>query len=239
MGDVNDPFYLVKEEIQDSVTKVQGVAERMGRLPEGNSERGVYAGQIASECESVTWQLEELDRATAMAAQDFMRFKVDANELASRKRWTTATKASIQAIDAKATAVIEFRKARKTGAGRHDDASDGSHLDQAHGAANDGYLDSQNDHQQLLVQRQDVDLDDISASINRIGQVGLTIGEELATQGKILDDLESDVEGTRGRLQAAQRKMNTVMKKAGTKGQLAIIVVLTALLIILFLVAFM
>jgi len=34
-------------------------------------------------------------------------------------------------------------KARKAGAGMNDDASDGSHLDQAHGAANDGYLDSQ------------------------------------------------------------------------------------------------
>jgi len=29
----------------------------------------------------VTWQLEELDRATAMAAQDFMRFKVQGSGL--------------------------------------------------------------------------------------------------------------------------------------------------------------
>lgn len=166
MGDVNDPFYLVKEEIQESVNKVKGIVERMERLPEGNSERGKYAGQITSECESVFWQLEELDRATAMAEQDFMRFKVDANELASRKRWTAATKSAVGDLDAKAKAVIDARKARGGGYG-----GEGSRLDNAVGQANDEYINTQNDQQQLLMQRQDVDLDDISASINRIGQV--------------------------------------------------------------------
>ena len=31
---------------------------------------------MSSECDSVLWQLEELDRATQMAEQDFARFKV-------------------------------------------------------------------------------------------------------------------------------------------------------------------
>ena len=75
-------------------------------------------------------------------------------------------------------------------------------------------------------------------SIQRIGQVGLTIGEELETQGKMLEELEEDVEGTNSRLAAAQRKMNAVLKKAGAKGQMAIIAVLTVLLVILFVIAF-
>merc|ERR1712216_779765 len=102
---------------------------------------------------------------------------------------------------------------------------------------NDEYLDDQ--QQQRMLRTQDVDLEDISVSIQRIGQVGLTIGEELATQGKMLEDLEQDVEGTNSRLAAAQRKMNQVFKKAGTKGQMIIIAILTAILIILFLIAFM
>ena len=43
MGDVNDPFYLVKEEIQLSVDKAKAVTERMDRLPEHNGERARYA----------------------------------------------------------------------------------------------------------------------------------------------------------------------------------------------------
>ena len=48
-----------------------------------------------------------------------------------------------------------------------------------------------------------------------------------------------DVDGTNSRLAAAQRKMNQVFKKAGTKGQMVMIAVLTGILIVLFLVAFM
>ena len=40
----------------------------------------------------------------------------------------------------------------------------------------------------------------------RLGNVGLTIGEELDAQGKLLEDLEEDVDGTTSRLAAAQAR---------------------------------
>lgn len=52
----------------------------------------------------------------------------------------------------------------------------------------------------------------------RLCREGLTIGEELETQGKMLDDLEQDVEGTKNRLQAAQRKMNQARGVAAGRG---------------------
>ena len=220
MGDVNDPFFLVKEEISDTVAKAQTTSERLARLPARNGERDKLAASVTTECESVLWQLEELDRATAMAENDYARFKVDATELASRKRWTASTKRTVEGMRADAQRVLDARTARGGGYG--------GGLDGAIGAANDSFLDQQRDQQQLLVRKQDEDLDEISVSIQRIGQVGLTIGEEL----------EENVEGTNSRLAAAQRKMNAVLKKAGAKGQMAIIAVLTVLLVILFVIAF-
>ena len=236
MGDVNDPFYLVKEEIQGSVDKAKGLTERMDRLPEYNSERVKYANAIVTECDSVKWQLEELDRATAMAERDFVRFKVDQNELNSRKRWTSVTKDAVEAMTGNARRVLEMH-ARNRNRGGGGGALGG--LAGEYERGNDEYLDDQQQQQQRMLQNQDVDLEDISVSIQRIGEVGLTIGEELATQGKMLEDLEQDVEGTNSRLAAVQRKMNQVFKKAGTKGQMIIIAVLTVILIILFLIAFM
>jgi syntaxin 6 len=238
MGDVNDPFYLVKEEIQASVDKAKSVTERMDRLPEYNGERAKYANSIVTECDSVKWQLEELDRATAMAERDFVRFKVDANELASRKRWTKVTKDAVEALRGNAQRVLDLHNNRRNQASRHQSTGASSGLTSEHSRQNDEYLDDQHQQQQRMLRTQDVDLDDISHSIQRIGQVGLTIGEELATQGKMLEDLEQDVEGTNSRLAAAQRKMNQVFKKAGTKGQMVIIGILTVILIILFMVAF-
>ena len=101
-------------------------------------------------------------------------------------------------------------------------------------AASDAGFD---DHQQLLVRRQDHDLDDISESITRIGQVGLTIGEELASQSRMLEDLDNELTGVNARLAAAQRKMETVLKQAGIRGQLCVIAFLTVILVILFYVA--
>ena len=233
MGDVNDPFYLVKEEIQNSVDKAKSVTERMDRLPEYNGERVKYANVVVTECDSVKWQLEELDRATQMAERDFVRFKVDANELASRKRWTQVSKDAVEAMRGNAQRVLD---GANRGGGQN---GTGFGIAGDQRRANDEYLDDQHAQQQSMLRSQDVDLEDISTSIQRIGQVGLTIGEELATQGKMLEDLEQDVEGTNSRLAAAQRKMNQVFKKAGTKGQMIMSAVLTAILIILFLIAFM
>ena len=88
------------------------------------------------------------------------------------------------------------------------------------------------------MRRQDEDLDDISASISRIGQVGLTIGEELASQSKMLEELDEEVDGVQARLKAAELKMRDVLKKAGLRGQLCVIVFLSVVLFVLFYVAF-
>ena len=74
--------------------------------------------------------------------------------------------------------------------------------------------------------------------MQRIGHMGLQINEELTSQNDLIEQLDEDVEGTSSRLAAAQKKMNTVLKKAGLKGQIMIIVFLLVLLIILILIAF-
>ena len=89
-----------------------------------------------------------------------------------------------------------------------------------------------------LCRRQDEDLDQLGDQVQRIGHMGLQINEELTSQNNLIEQLDEDVEGTSSRLAAAQKKMNSVLKKAGLKGQIMIIVFLLALLIILILIAF-
>lgn len=68
--------------------------------------------------------------------------------------------------------------------------------------------------------------------------MGKQIGEELGQQSTLLDELDADIDGTSNRLAAAQKKMAHVLKKAGLRGQLAIIAVLIVLLVVLLLIAF-
>lgn len=86
--------------------------------------------------------------------------------------------------------------------------------------------------------QQDNDLDQLGEHVIRIGHMGRQIGEELGQQSTLIDELDADIDGTSNRLAAAQKKMNHVLKKAGLRGQLCIILVLIVLLVVLLLAAF-
>lgn len=60
----------------------------------------------------------------------------------------------------------------------------------------------------LPCRQQDAQLEDIEAAVTRLGRVGLTIHEELESQGQMLDELEEDVDTTHSRLRATQKKVS-------------------------------
>ncbi|KAF5942190.1 hypothetical protein HYC85_019832 [Camellia sinensis] len=103
----------------------------------------------------------------------------------------------------------------------------------------DDFISSESDRQLLLIKQQDEELDELSASVERIGGVGLTIHEELLAQEKIIDELGMDMESTTNRLDFVQKKVGMVMKKAGAKGQLMMILFLVVLFIVLFVLVFL
>ncbi|AQL08971.1 Syntaxin-61 [Zea mays] len=89
------------------------------------------------------------------------------------------------------------------------------------------------------MRQQDEELDELSESVQRIGGVGLTIHEELSGQERILNDLSLEMETTSNRLDFVQKRVAMVIKKAGIKGQIMLIVFLIVLFIILFVLVFL
>jgi ACT domain-containing protein len=104
---------------------------------------------------------------------------------------------------------------------------------------NDDFIASESDRQLLLMRQQDEELDELSESVQRIGGVGLTIHEELSGQERILNDLSLEMETTSNRLDFVQKRVAMVMKKAGIKGQIMLILFLVVLFIILFVLVFL
>nr|POE73801.1 syntaxin-61 [Quercus suber] len=107
------------------------------------------------------------------------------------------------------------------------------------GEDDDDFIASESDRQLLLIKQQDEDLDELGASLVRIGDVGLTIHDELLGQEKILDDLGMEMDSTSNRLDFVQKKVAMVMKKAGIKGQIMMILFLVVLFIVLFVLVFL
>lgn len=241
-----DPFYLVKEEIQDSVHNVGTNFLRWEQLPPGGPERDLLFKDLSAACDSIEWQLEELNKAIAVAERDPVRFNVDDVELSRRRRWTATTSSQIESLkrslqspaperrspstsrDAAAAARRELVRAAD-GPGRPPGPRPGGGI----ARENDAFIAGMDDRQALLIREQDTHLDEMSESLAKIGGMGIAIHDELGSQDKLINDLQSDVEATNSRLETVQRKMAAVMKRAGIKGQIMLIVFLVVLLIIL------
>lgn len=219
-----DPFYLVKQEIQDTLNELQQRMSRFHGLTATNPERKSIAQYVEQGCDSVRWQLNELDGAIRKAAENPGRFNITSEELNSRKKWLQA---ALRQIEGMTDTLKTATAAPILGTGSKAVA------------ANDNFLKAATDRQQLIMREQDIQLEDIERAAGRIGDLGRTIGAELVSQEALLDELDEDVDTTHTRMRAAQKKMLDVMRRAGSNTQLVIIGVLVVLLIILVVLAFL
>ena len=58
-------------------------------------------------------------------------------------------------------------------------------------------------------------------------------------QGRMLDELDGDVDTTHSRLKAAQKKMQEIIRKSGSNTQLVLIVTLIVIVVVLSIFVFM
>ncbi|MEW5304978.1 MAG: hypothetical protein WDW36_007550 [Sanguina aurantia] len=212
-----DPFYLIKQELSDSVTGLQQKMSRFHGLTSANPERKVLAAAVQAGCDDIAWQVRELEGAVERASENPSRFNLTIEELGSRRRWTTATNKQVEGMrETLRTAMAPAPTPESRAV-----------------ASNEKFMGGQFQSQQQVMKQQDEDLTDIEEAVVRIGRVGRQIGEELEDQGRLIDELDSDVDTTTSRLKAAQKKIADIIRKSGNTKQLLIIGILIVVLIIL------
>ncbi|OAY77998.1 Syntaxin-61 [Ananas comosus] len=243
MTSAQDPFYIVKEEIQDSIDKLQTTFHQWEQTPVYTGEHVHLTKELLASCESIEWQVDELDKAISVAVRDPAYYGLDEVELGKRRNWTSTAHNKVRTVRRNVEAgkekssLINGSRQDLTGLPRGHDSQAGR--SNHYGAEdNDDFISSESDRQLLLIKQQDEELDELSASVQRIGGVGLTIHEELIGQERILDDLSMEMETTSNRLDFVQKRVAMVMKKAGAKGQIMMIAFLIVLFIILFVLVF-
>ncbi|XP_059655376.1 syntaxin-61 [Cornus florida] len=241
-----DPFYIVKEEIQESIDKLQSAFHQWERNPSDSGEQHHLTKELLASCESIEWQVDELDKTIAVAAKDPAWYGINEIELDKRKRWTSIARTQVGNVK---KAVVTGKELNGTSTSnmngmrrelmRMPNSHQSDRSNQYIAQDNDDFISSESDRQLLLIKQQDEELDELSASVERIGGVGLTIHEELLAQEKIIDDLGSEMDSTSNRLDFVQKKVAMVMKKAGAKGQIMMLLFLVVLFIVLFVLVFL
>ncbi|XP_068667478.1 syntaxin-61-like [Aristolochia californica] len=241
MSLAQDPFYIVKEEIQESIDKLQSTFHQWERVPSNTGERVQLTKELVAGCESIEWQVDELDKTIAVAARDPAWYGIDEVELGKRRRWTSNARKEISTV--RKAVAIGNDQSNPVGTSLSGMRQELIRLPNNRSTRyatsdNDDFISSESDTQLLLIKQQDEELDELSASVKRIGGVGLTIHEELIGQEKILEELSLEMDNTANKLDFVQKKVALVMKKAGAKGQIMMILFLVVLFVVLFVLVF-
>ncbi|WZZ71942.1 hypothetical protein YC2023_083312 [Brassica napus] len=194
MSSAQDPFYIVKEEIQDSIDKLQSAFHKWERISPGMGDQVHVTKELLANCGSIEWQVDELEKAVNVAAKDPALYGIDEAELERRRRWTSNARTQVRNVK---TGVLAGKGSAGAGNAsevrrelmRMPNSSEASRYDQYGGRDDDGFVQSESDRQMLLIKQQDEELDELSKSVERIGGVGLTIHDELVAQERIIDEL--------------------------------------------------
>ncbi|KAD7480493.1 hypothetical protein E3N88_03629 [Mikania micrantha] len=148
------------------------------------------------------WKVDELEKAISVASRDPSLYGINEVELEKRRKWSSTARIQVANIK-KAVSTSSFGGMRqelmrmpKT----HHQDRNAPYV----AIDNDDFISSESDRQMLLIKQQDEELDELSASVERIGSVGLTIHDELIAQEKIIEELGSEMDSTSNRLDFVQ-----------------------------------
>lgn len=208
---MQDPYFLVKGEVDGCLKRAIGCRDRV----ENGDERALSVMDSALVSADAT--LTELASAVDIMKKDPSRFQLRPEDVDKRvgeirilrmehqklKDWYAEKQ---QVARANANKERERKQADLRMRKQIDiDAENG--IDPQRRAETDDYFNNNSQQHQELIDRQDEDLEDIGNVVMNIGQMGRQIGEELENQGKLLDELEDDVDRTGSRLENLNKKV--------------------------------
>lgn len=243
---MEDPFFVVKGEVQKAVNTAQGLFQRWTELlqdPSGATREEVdwTTNELRNNLRSIEWDLEDLDETISIVEANPRKFNLDATELSIRKAFITSTRQVVrdmkdQMSTSSAQALAE-RKHRQallgdSGAQSWGTADKPSRLDRELQLANSHFIEEQRVQQQLIVRQQDEQLELVSGSIGVLKNMSQRIGGELEEQAVMLDDFSQELESTQSRLDNVMKKLAKVSHMTSDGRQWCAIAVLFAVLLV-------
>jgi len=252
MSLLQDPFYVVKEEVQQSVNGITALYDRWHELLKTtntaqNDEFKWTTNQLRTGIKSIEWDLQDLEETIGIVESNRQKFKLEQAEVESRKKFISETqyvikkmKEELNNTQTKGKMDNDQRDAlmrTKPSATRGGDDRFAA-LDEAVRSDNDSFIQNQGQLQDQIIRQQDQDLDSLHVVVNTLGEMGHAIGDELSTQQRMLEDLEGGVDRTSGRLEGVMRRVNKLLDSTSDRVQWCVVIVLILILVGLIVIVF-
>ncbi|XP_030638147.1 syntaxin-10 [Chanos chanos] len=243
---LEDPFFVVKGEVQKALTRAQGLFERWEELlqdgtPVSRDELEWSTNELRNCLRAIDWDLEDLNETISIVESNPGKFRLGENELQERKTFVQRTQQSVQEMKdqlSSPSAVAQAEKKNRqaligaTGTDRY------AGLDPHLVSANSRYIQEQQEQQQLIMQEQDEHLELVSGSIRVLKDMSSRIGDELDEQAVMLGEFGDEMDHTSSRMDSVLKKMEKVSHMTSSRRQWCAIGVLVTILIVVLILFF-
>lgn len=239
---LEDPFFVVRDEVRQSLSTAQSQYSQWTILLDSEVDIDKIQGaaaEVRNSIRSIEWDLEDLEQTIKIAEANPHKFRLDYAELESRKQFIRDTRALVKKItdhlnsDAVKSRLESLkRKSLLSSAREKKPRGRYSRLDEELERSNQDYIDNQLHQQQMVMARQDEQLDRVGTSVITLKRMGETIGDELDEQQVMLEEFENEMERTDSRLKSLTSRVEKAIRKSGDRCQIITILVLVIILII-------
>ncbi|TDG96000.1 hypothetical protein EPR50_G00241750 [Perca flavescens] len=243
---MEDPFFVVKGEVQKAVNAAQSLHQRWSEL--------LQEGGGASK-EEMDWTTNELRNTCSLTVGERIvesnpkKFNLDAAELSKRKAFITSTRHTVKDMKeqmSSPTAASGDRNNKQALLGEHGAQGPSwqagpdkySRLDRTLQTANSQFIEEQQVQQQLMAEQQDEQLELVSGTIGVLKNMSERIGMELDEQAVMLDDFTHEVDNTQSKMDTVMKKLAKVSHMTSDRRQWCAIGVLLAILFVVILLFF-
>ncbi|KAG7514771.1 syntaxin-6 [Solea senegalensis] len=242
---MEDPFFVVKGEVEKAVNAAQGLHHRWRELlQEGGGastqEMDWTTNELRNSLRSIEWDLEDLDETVSIVESNPRKFNLNAAELSKRKAFITVTRQTLQEMKEQMSspAASSLDRNNKQGPSWRPGADKFIRLDQQLQNANSHFIEEQNVQQQMIADQQDEQLELVSGTIGVLKNMSERIGQELDEQSVMLDDFSHEMDNTHSRLDNVMKKLAKVSHMTSDRRQWCAIGVLLIILFIVLLLFF-
>jgi len=227
----DDPFYVVKEEVEHAADTAEAIFTRWQELLKNtntaeNDEFDWTTTELISNLKSIEQDLGALDETVSIVENHLGRFNLDAENIEQRKRFINDTRLRINNI----RSAIDHPKTReKMERDRRQALTLGNASMEAGNLRGDLVIEDEQLEQQKLMADQDELMGEIGQSVDRLHLVSQDMNAELRAQNRMLEDTNKNSADLLDRVKVSSKKLTDLLENStSTTQKCAMILFLTA-----------
>jgi len=241
-GPTQDPFYVVKEEVTQSMEGITALYNRwkdlLSTTNTSQSEEFKWTtNELKTGLKSIEYDLTDLEDTVSVVENNRTKFKIDESEITTRKGFITATKQKVNSIkedlnSPKTKSKLE-RDQREILVTQKQGSDKYSKLQVALEQDNDDFINDQGQRQQQIIRQQDQDLTVLHETVGTLKQMGQQMDITIKEHEELIEELNTDVDKVDTGLKGAIQRVNKLIDTTKDSTQWCIIAFLFVALIAL------